>query len=109
MSANVLLAMTLPGLVLGLVAFAIVGHVVGRQRRGRGRQERARRSAGAIGLEGLAGILDPGKAHELEQRQSESLLREEDADGAPPRSHVDLDAGVARLRLGNSTPPEARP
>jgi hypothetical protein len=100
MSANVLLAMTLPGLVLGLVVFAFVAHL-GRRRRNRPAQERPRRSAGAIGLEGLAGILDPGKAHELEQRQSDELLREEDAEGAPPRSHVDLDAGIARLRIDN--------
>ena len=43
--------------------------------------------------------LSPGKADELAQRHSEELVRDEEAEGAPPRSRVDLAAGTAHLRL----------
>ena len=51
----------------------------------------------STGFDLLHAALSPGKADELAQRQTEELVREEEAEGAPPRSRVDLDAGVARL------------
>jgi hypothetical protein len=37
------------------------------------------------------------KQAELDQRQTESMLRDEEAEAAPPRGPVDLDGGVVRL------------
>ena len=52
-----------------------------------------------MGFDLLHAALSPGKADELAQRHSEALVRDDEAEGAPPRSRVDLDAGTARLRL----------
>ncbi|KAA9157445.1 hypothetical protein FPZ12_025065 [Amycolatopsis acidicola] len=41
------------------------------------------------------------KRMELDHRDAVEMLREEDAQGAPPRSRVDLDKGVAQLRMEN--------
>jgi hypothetical protein len=38
------------------------------------------------------------KRMELDHRDSMSMMREEDAEGAPPATGVDLDNGVVRLR-----------
>ncbi|HJQ44920.1 MAG TPA: DUF6191 domain-containing protein [Amycolatopsis sp.] len=37
------------------------------------------------------------KRRELEHRDAMSMMRDEDAQGAPPRTRIDLDAGVAYL------------
>ena len=47
----------------------------------------------STGFDLLHAALSPGKADELAQRHSEELVRDEEAEGAPPRSRVDLDAG----------------
>jgi hypothetical protein len=96
---GVLVAMTLPGLVLLLLAVAGVDQLLLRVR-GRGIVPWRRDSqVSATGFELLHASLSPGKADELVQRQHEELVRDEAEDGAPPRSTVELDAGVARLRL----------
>ncbi|NKQ55913.1 hypothetical protein HFP15_23840 [Amycolatopsis sp. K13G38] len=41
------------------------------------------------------------KRVELDHRDSTSMLREEDAQGAPPRDNIDLDHGVAYLHREN--------
>ena len=96
---GVVVAMTLPGLVLLLLAVASLDQMLLRVR-GRGvvrwRQDG---QVSSTGFELLHASLSPGKADELVQRQHEELVRDEEDDGAPPRSTVDLDAGVARLRL----------
>ncbi|HVW44243.1 MAG TPA: DUF6191 domain-containing protein [Amycolatopsis sp.] len=38
------------------------------------------------------------KGMELDHRDSMSMLRDDDAQGAPPRTGIDLDSGVAYLR-----------
>nr|WP_237534580.1 DUF6191 domain-containing protein [Streptomyces sp. SID3343] len=43
-------------------------------------------------------LLSPGKRVQLEQRRVESVLRDDDQDGSPRRTGIDLDAGVARIR-----------
>jgi hypothetical protein len=93
------LALTLPGLVLLLLAVAAVDQVMLRLY-GRG-VVRWRRDTqvSSTGFDLLHAALSPGKADELAQRRHQELVRDEDAEGAPPRSTVDLDAGVARLRL----------
>ena len=91
-------AMTLPGLVLALLAVAGLDQLLLRVR-GRGIVPwRRDAQVSSTGFDLLHAALSPGKADELAQRQTEELVREEEAEGAPPpRSRVDLDAGVARL------------
>jgi hypothetical protein len=92
-------AMTLPGLVLLLLALAAVDQLLLRTR-GRGVVPwRRDTQVSATGFDLLHAALSPGKADELAQRRTEELVRDEEEDGAPPRSEVDLAAGVARLQL----------
>lgn len=94
-----MVALTLPGLVLLLLAVAAVDHLL--LRLGRRGVVPWRRDApvSSTGFELLHAALSPGKADQLAQRNTEELVRDEEDDGAPPRSRVDLDAGVARLRI----------
>jgi hypothetical protein len=64
-------------------------------------------TGGGIGtaLEGIDAIFNPGKQRELDQRQHEAEAPEEQPDGAPPRSKVDLTDGTAVIRL----PPKEKP
>ncbi|MYV98629.1 DUF6191 domain-containing protein [Streptomyces sp. SID3343] len=67
--------------------------------RGRGEGGSARpRSFRATGTEEMHALLSPGKRVQLEQRRVESVLRDDDQDGSPRRTGIDLDAGVARIR-----------
>jgi len=92
-------AMTLPGLVLLLLAVAAVDQLLLRTR-GRGIVPgRGDTPVSSTGFDLLHAALSPGKADELAQRHAEELVRDEEDDGAPPHSAIDLDAGVARLRL----------
>lgn len=96
---GVVFALTLPGLVVLLVAVAFLDQALLRLR-GRGVVPwRRDAQVAATGFDLLHAALSPGKQDELEQRRTEELLRDVEEDGAPPRSRVDLDAGVAYLRL----------
>jgi hypothetical protein len=101
---GVLVALTLPGVVLALLAVAAADQVLLRVR-GRGLAPWRREApVSATGFELLHAALAPGKADELAQRHTEQLVRDEEDEAAPPRSVVDLDAGVARLRVPGRTP-----
>ncbi len=101
-----LFAMTLPGLVVLLFVVAIVDLLLVR-RRGRGIVPwRRDRIVSSTGFDLLQTALNPGKQHELDQRRTELVLREEDEDGAPPRDPVDLARGVVRLRRPGPSGPE---
>jgi hypothetical protein len=64
----------------------------------------------ATGFEQLHASFSPGKQNELKERQSSLMMRDDDEDGAPPhRTTVDLDGGVAVVRLPPPTPPSPRP
>jgi hypothetical protein len=90
---GLLFAMTLPALVLLLTVLGIV-ELISAKRRGR------RGSAmSSTGFDVLQEALYPSKKHEIEQRDHEALVTEEDAEGAPPRSRIDLDNGTATIRL----------
>jgi hypothetical protein len=54
--------------------------------------------ASAVATEEVEAILGGTKQHELEQRQVQLMLVDDQADGAPPRTHVDLDAGKIVFR-----------
>ena len=99
MGAGLLFALTLPGLVILLVILAVVERTCS-QLRQRGllcAQPRPGLSAGGLDL--LAAAVSPGKAIELEQRRVEDQMREDEHDGAPPRSRIDLQGRVIYLRL----------
>lgn len=90
---EILLAMTLPALVLALTVLGVLD-VVRNSRHGR------RGSAMAsTGFDLLQEALYPSKRHQIEQREHESLMVEEDAEGAPPRSRVDVAGGTAHIVL----------
>ncbi len=90
--------LTLPGLVIVLTAVAFVDQMLLRAGR-RGLLPWRDGRVSATGFEALHACLLPGKEHELRQREAVALLRDEEGDGAPPRSRVDLAAGTARIRL----------
>jgi hypothetical protein len=100
--------LTGPGLVLVIVltlllAAAARKSVQAAQRRGwlPGRVSEGglgTRGAGATATEELHALIYPGKRVQLEQRRIELVLREDEQDGAPKRTGIDLDAGTARIR-----------
>ena len=57
------------------------------------------RGVGALATEELHALIYSGKRAQLEQRRIELVLRDDEHDGAPPRSGIDLDAGTATIRL----------
>ncbi|WP_404870594.1 DUF6191 domain-containing protein [Kitasatospora griseola] len=56
------------------------------------------RGVGAQAGEELHALLYAGKRVQLEQRRIELVLRDDEHDGAPPRTGIDLAAGTARIR-----------
>src|SRR5689334_2811685 len=98
-SLGVLFALSLPGLVCLLVVLAAV------ERLGRWGNSRAvlpwRRKKDlpltGTGLEELHALLSGGKRLEVEERASRSLMRDEEADGAPPL--IDRDGRAVRIVL----------
>jgi hypothetical protein len=99
---QVVFFLTLPGLVVVLTALAFVDQLLLRAGRAgvlpwrnAGRQGQV----SATGFEQLHAALSPGKQHELKERQSALVMRDDEEDGAPPRSTVDLTSGKAVIRL----------
>ena len=70
-----------------------------------GAEARGRGRISATGFEQLHASFSPGKQNELEQRKTTLMLRDDEGDGAPPRTRVDLDAGVAVIRAGTGEGP----
>ncbi|MGW0928399.1 DUF6191 domain-containing protein [Streptomyces sp. NPDC002644] len=95
--------MTLPGLVIALTAVAFLDQALLRAGRAGLLPWRNPGRAGqvsATGFELLHAALSPGKTHELKERRSSLVLRDDEDDGAPPhRTTVDLTAGTAVVRL----------
>lgn len=94
----VLWAMSIPGLVCALVVLAALDQLAlraGRARwvpwRGTGREGQI----SATGFEQLHAQFAAGKQHELDERGSTLMLRDEEGEGAPPRTRVDLAGGTA--------------
>ncbi|MFJ5987385.1 hypothetical protein SAMN04488564_104105 [Lentzea waywayandensis] len=91
MSLGYLFAMSLPALVAALFVLAVVERFV------RGKKKGTPMSAAGIGE--LGATFEAGKREEIEFRKEERLLRDDEGDGAPPRSRVDLDGGRAVLNV----------
>ena len=97
-----LFAMTIPGLVCLLALVALVDQLAlraGRAKwipwRGTGREGQI----SATGFEQLHATFAAGKQRELDERKSSLMLRDDQGEGAPPRTRVDLDGGTAVVRL----------
>ena len=89
--------MTLPGLVVGLVALSFVDRA-GRWISGRSGLpwcRDGRRSATAPGLDELQALFYASKRPAIEQRRLELVLRDDQQDGAPPRLCIDPGTGRA--------------
>ena len=98
---------SVPGLVLLLFGIATVdriGLAANRRLRLPWRKAEDGRPMAAVGIDELHAIYYAGKRHELDERQSSLMLRDEEGDGAPPRSEVDLDAGAAIIRVPPPSP-----
>ncbi|MDI5980311.1 DUF6191 domain-containing protein [Amycolatopsis magusensis] len=103
---GLLFALSIPGLVCLLVLLAAVERC-GRWAGDRGLlpwRRRRRTTSGrapltAAGVDELHAFFSGSRRAELDDRKSQSLLREEEGDNAPPRSRIDLDRGVADLVL----------
>src|SRR3712207_4187461 len=90
---GLLVALTLPGLVLLLVAGAVVEQAWSRLGRRSPLSRRRRPALSAGGLDVFAAALEPGRAVDLDERHVREITREDAGDGAPPL--VDLRRGVA--------------
>jgi hypothetical protein len=90
-------------IVVPLFVLAAVRKVVsvssGRRRPAAGRAAGSR-GAGATATEELHALIYPSKRVQLEQRRIALVLRDDEQNGAPRRTGIDLDAGTARLDGG---------
>jgi len=92
------LSFGIPALVIVLFALRALDHL--RRRCGRSGPRLA-----AVYADELTAVFYGTKRIELDHRDSTSMMREEQAQGAPPRVRVDLDRGTATVR-NSSAPPE---
>jgi hypothetical protein len=97
MGVGLLVSLTLPGVVLLLVAVAVAEQGwsrLGRRSRLNGRR---RHALSASGMDVFSAALDPGRALDLDEQRSRAVTREDPGDGAPPYGRIDLTSGVAVL------------
>jgi hypothetical protein len=106
---SVLVAMTLPALVVLLVVAGAVEVLLGRRRRAAG--GRTTSHVASAGFDALGLALAPSTKHKKEHDEFMELTRDEAGDSAPPRSRVDLDSGIARIVVPSPgpTPPYGEP
>jgi hypothetical protein len=97
MGVGLLVALTLPGLVLMLLALGVLEVATARLRRRSLVHGEHRHALSGAGLDVFAAALDPAREIERETRRATALLREEPGEGAPPRSRIDLERRVAVL------------
>ncbi|MDX6209807.1 MAG: hypothetical protein QOF82_2946 [Frankiales bacterium] len=64
----------------------------------------ARPSSSGVALGPLFELFHPSAKHVEEQRQTETMLRDDEESGDPPLG-IDLDAGRAVIRLRRPEPP----
>lgn len=96
-----LIFLTVPGLVIALIFFAAIDRMglwANRRLRLPWRKTEEGGAVSAAGLDEMDALFYATKRYELEQRRTSLLLRDEETDGAPPRSEVDLDGGTATIR-----------
>ncbi|TDD59938.1 hypothetical protein E1293_46070 [Actinomadura darangshiensis] len=94
--------MTIPGLVVGLVAFAVLDHAglwAHRKFRLPWRRDEVGRPVSAIAVGELDVFFQGTHRNQQDQRSSSLIHRDEENDAAPPHTTIDLDAGTAVIRL----------
>jgi hypothetical protein len=104
-----LFGLSLPGLailLIVLVALERFGLYFSRVSWLPWRRDRAGLPLSAVAFNVFDAALSEGKNIELEQERVEFMMRDEDEDGAPPRSRIDLDSGVASLLLPDQHQPD---
>jgi hypothetical protein len=95
--AGVLFALTLPGVVVLLVAVAVIEQLASRRgRRGMVGRNR-RRSLSAGGLDVFSSALIPGREADLEAQRTRQIVADDVEQGGPPRDRIDRGRGVAYL------------
>ncbi|MFG3257333.1 DUF6191 domain-containing protein [Streptomyces sp. NPDC048172] len=72
-------------------------------------RRRSGRSLSSIAFDEFTAVVNGNKTAELEQRRVELLLRDDETDGAPPRSSVDLTGGTARIVVPREKLPSGGP
>ena len=97
MTLGFLFAISLPALVAALFVLAVI------ERFARGKKKGTPMATAGIGE--LGATFEAGKREEIEFRKEERQLRDEEGDGAPPRSRIDLDGGTAVVKV----PSQRRP
>ncbi|MGD9988863.1 DUF6191 domain-containing protein [Pseudonocardia sp.] len=88
-------------LLMGLVVADHVGHEVDGRSRLPWRRHRTTRVTLASGLDQVTALFYATKHHELDQRSTEIMLREETPDGAPPAFTIrlpDHPSGIEKQR-----------
>jgi hypothetical protein len=87
-------------LILGLTVLSVIEHLVRGQRRRRAPQTSGEhRTMAGAGFDTLSVLFSPAYRHKLELDEEREVHRDQPGEDAPPRSHIDLDAGIARLVL----------
>jgi hypothetical protein len=97
--------MSLPGLVVMLVVLAALerfGLWAGNRSWLPWRRKWEGTPVSAAGFEELDAFFGSGKRHEIDERNHSLMLREDEAEGAPPLMKVDLDGN--RVVLGERLP-----
>jgi hypothetical protein len=95
MGPGVLVALTLPGVVLLLTALAMVEAVRARLGRRSLLTRRERHALSAGGLDVFSAALAPGREVDLAEQRGREMSRDDADAGAPPL--VDLERGVVYL------------
>ena len=96
-----LFAMTLPALVV-LLCFLGVLDLLRTRRARRNGDERAKAQMGGVAVDVLGTVFQPGMRHKREHDEFMEIKQDDDGDAAPPRSRVDLEAGVAHIVVPRS-------
>lgn len=103
----VLFFMTIPGLAVVLVLLAALDRfgswVHGRS--GLPWYHDGHRPGSAVGFDELQAALQSSTRHTIERRRLESVLRDDEHDGAPPHMRIDLDEGRAVIVRAASPAP----
>ena len=97
-------AMSLPALVILLIVAGTIEVALNRRHQRKGDRPKTAVGSAAVDVLGLA--FAPSTRHKKEHDEFLEVKRDEDGDAAPPRSTVDLDAGVAHLVLPKPTQPD---
>ena len=97
MGVGLLFALTLPGVVLLLVAVAVVEQAAARRGACGPVTRTSRRALSAGGMDVFSAALMPGREIDLDEQRSRQLIADDVEQGGPPRGRIDLGRGIAYL------------